>query len=56
MAINGMRSLFVGVRTGWPEDEFKFKLYLFVEFSSRAEKFLTNSQTTLEFDDTVILL
>lgn len=55
MAINGIRSLFVGARTGWLGTLSEAKLYLAVEFYSQTETFFTKSQTTLEFADTVIL-
>lgn len=54
--MSGMRSLFVGARAGWLGTLSEAKLYLTVGFYSQTVIFLTKSQTTLEFADTVILL
>lgn len=56
MAINGMRSFFVGARTGWLGTLSETKLYLAVESYPRTVIFFTKSQTTFEFDDTDISL
>jgi len=41
MAINGMRSLFVGARTGWLGTFSEAKFYLAVEFYSQTPIFFT---------------